>query len=57
MVKELKLFYEKKTESIKLAIKQLIELYKNNYRLLSGRLILLQDDHKVPIFLSFSGNI
>ena len=57
VVEELKLSCEDKTEPTERAVKQLVELYGDNSRLLSGGLTLLQDDHKVPIFLSLSGDI
>ena len=57
VVEELRLSREGKTEPTEQAVKQLVELYGDNSRLLSGGLALLQDDRKVPIFLSLSGDI
>lgn len=44
-------------ELIKRIVKQLVKLYEDNNRLLSGKLTLLSDDYKIPIFLLFSRNI
>lgn len=49
-------YKKKKIKIIKWVIKQLVELYKDNNKLLLGKLILLQDDCKVTIFL-FSRDI
>lgn len=50
MVEKLKFFCKRKTEPIEQVIKQLIKLYGDNNRLLLGKLILLQDNYKIPIF-------
>ena len=57
VVEELKFSREGKTKPTERALKQLVELYENNSTLLSGRLTLLQDDCKVPIFLLFNRDI
>ena len=56
VVKKLKLFREGKIELTERAVKQLVELYGSNSRLLIGGLTLLQNDRKVPIFLSLNGD-
>ena len=56
MVEALRLSREGKTEPTERAVKQLVELYGSNSRLLAGGLTLLQDDRKVPIFLSLNGD-
>lgn len=57
VVEELKLSREEKTEPTERAVKQLVKLYGDNSTLLFGRLTLLQDGRKVPIFLSLNGDI
>ena len=54
---KLRLSYEGKTEPTEQAVKQLVELYGDNSRLLSGELTLLQNDCKIPIFLSLNWDI
>lgn len=57
VLEELKLFCERKTEPTEQALKQLVELNRDNSRLLLSRLTLLQDDCEVLIFLLLSEDI
>ena len=54
VVEELGFFCKGKTEPIESVVKQLVELYESNSKLLADKLTLLQDDCKVSTFFLFN---